>query len=281
MTNEKLIRRYYDGDEQALELLYEQNCRFIISIAEASAKDFNCLQWSGDPKEKYSSYTQPIMDDLCAEGAAEFISRIQLREYDETRGKLTTYLYPHLKGVMWRWLEQNLGNIALSKDEMAEVRQVQRLHYDLEQTEEEIAAALGIPLSDVADAINYSTHFFSVHDLTPNTDEDADGDDLYSRPLFIDRRSATDGLVYLKICLELLWELFDELSEKDRTILGHSLGVFCHEKWSLEKLAMEEIMTVDGIMKAKAAALQHLKNKYPGSKLDLWRKVYWLVKNTH
>ncbi len=281
MTNEELVRRYYDGDEQALELLYEQNRGFIISIAEDAAKDFNCLQWSGDPKERYSSYTQPIMEDLCAEGAAEFIARIQRREYEEDRAKLTTYLYPHLKGVMWRWLEQNLGNIALSKDEMAEVRQVQRLHYDLEQTEDEIAAALDTPLGDVADAIKYNSHFFSVHDLTADTDEDAEGDDLYSRPLFIDRKSAADGLIYLKICLELLWELFDELSEKDRTILGHSLGVFCHEKWPLEKLAMEEIMTVDGIIKAKATALRRLKNKYSGSKLELWRKVYWLVKNTH
>lgn len=51
MTNEELARRYYEGDEQVLELLYEQNRGFIISIAEDAAKDFNCLQWSGDPKE--------------------------------------------------------------------------------------------------------------------------------------------------------------------------------------------------------------------------------------
>ena len=73
MTNEELARRYYEGDEQVLELLYEQNRGFIISIAEDAAKDFNCLQWSGDPKGRCSGYTQPIMEDLCAEGAAEFI----------------------------------------------------------------------------------------------------------------------------------------------------------------------------------------------------------------
>ena len=48
--------------------------------------------------------------------------RIQSREYDESRAVLTTYLYPHLKGRMTRWLEQNLGCMALSKDEMAAVR---------------------------------------------------------------------------------------------------------------------------------------------------------------
>ena len=49
--------------------------------------------------------------------------RIQSREYDESRAVLTTYLYPHLKGRMTRWLEQNIGCMALSKDEMAAVRQ--------------------------------------------------------------------------------------------------------------------------------------------------------------
>lgn len=280
MTNEELVCRYYGGDEQALELLYEQNRGFIISIAEDAARDFNCLQWSGDPKERYSRYTQPIMDDLCAEGAAEFISRIQLREYEEDRAKLTTYLYPHLKGVMWRWLEQNLGNIALSKDDMAEVRQVQRRYHELWDSEEDIASDLGISRDEVQAAVRYNTHFFSVHDLPRAGDGDSDTP-VYER-LQPDRLSdSADGIAYRNICLELLYEMFMELPEMDRNILGRSAGIFGYKRWKLQEIALEEILTEDGVVKARKAAIRRIKDSYPVSKLEFWRKVYWLVKNTH
>lgn len=75
----------------------------------------------------------------------ELLTRIQSREYDESRAALTTYLYPHLKGRMTRWLEQNIGCMALSKDEMAAVRQAQRLYHVAWKDTGEIAEELGIP----------------------------------------------------------------------------------------------------------------------------------------
>ena len=88
----------------------------------------------------------------------ELLTRIQNREYDESRAVLTTYLYPHLKGRMTRWLEQNLGCMALSKDEMTAVRQVQRLYHVAWKDTGEIAEELGIPedtdLRAVADSTN-------------------------------------------------------------------------------------------------------------------------------
>ena len=128
MTNEQLIRQYYDGDEAALEKLYHKNIGLIRGIAKESAEAFNCLimEQQHHPNQ-FSVYTKTILDDLCGEGALEFLTRIQSREYDESRAVLTTYLYPHLKGRMTRWLEQNIGCMALSKNEMTAVRQVQRL----------------------------------------------------------------------------------------------------------------------------------------------------------
>ena len=43
MTNEQLIRQYYDGDEAALEKLYHKNIGLIRGIAKESAEAFNCL----------------------------------------------------------------------------------------------------------------------------------------------------------------------------------------------------------------------------------------------
>ena len=145
MTNEQLIRQYYDGDEAALEKLYHKNIGLIRGIAKEAAAEFNCLTADSHHPNQFSAYTKTILDDLCGEGALEFLTRIQSREYDESRAVLTTYLYPHLKGRMTRWLEQNIGCMALSKDEMAAVRQVQRLYHVAWKDTGEIAEELGIP----------------------------------------------------------------------------------------------------------------------------------------
>lgn len=126
MTNEELIRQYYDGDDTALDKLYRRNLGLIRSIAKEAAKEFNCLHMDSDRPEEFSSYTKTILGDLCGEGALEFLTRVQSREYDESRAMLTTYLYPHLKGRMTRWLERSIGNLALSKDDMESVRKAQK-----------------------------------------------------------------------------------------------------------------------------------------------------------
>lgn len=129
MTNEQLVRQYYDGDEAALEKLYHKNIGLIRGIAKETAAEFNCLTADLHHPNQFPAYAKTILDDLCGEGTLELLTRIQSREYDESCAALTTYLYPHLKGRMTRWLEQNIGCMALSKDEMAVVRQVQRLYH--------------------------------------------------------------------------------------------------------------------------------------------------------
>ena len=144
MTNEQLIRQYYDGDDAALEKLYYKNIGLIRGIAKEAAAEFNCLTADPHHPNQLSAYTKMILDDLCSEGALELLTRIQSREYDESRAALTTYLYPHLRGRMTRWLEQNIGCMALSKDEMAAVRQAQRLYHVARKDTGEIAEELGI-----------------------------------------------------------------------------------------------------------------------------------------
>ncbi|MFQ7401473.1 MAG: hypothetical protein ACLRNW_27405 [Neglectibacter sp.] len=109
MTNEKLVRRYYGGDERALEELYRRNLGLIRRIARETAREFNCLHMDRERPGELSGYTKTILDDLCGEGALEFLTRVQSREYDESRAVFATYLYPHLKGRMTRWLEQHIG----------------------------------------------------------------------------------------------------------------------------------------------------------------------------
>ena len=85
MTNEELVRRYYGGDERALEELYRRNLGLIRRIARETAREFNCLHMDRERPGELSGYTKTILEDLCGEGALEFLTRVQSREYDESR----------------------------------------------------------------------------------------------------------------------------------------------------------------------------------------------------
>ena len=274
MTNEQLIRQYYDGDEAALEKLYYKNIGLIRGIAKETAAEFNCLTANQHHPNQFSAYAKTILDDLCGEGALEFLTRIQSREYDESRAVLTTYLYPHLKGRMTRWLEQNLGCMALSKDEMAAIRQAQMLYHVAWKDTGEIAEELGISEARVSRYVRYNTHFLGVHDLVP---EGYDADP-YERLMPGMLSVSAERAVYRKVCIELLKELFDALPKKDRDILGKSYGVFGYRETALKEIGMYHMMKESAVEKAKSRAVKKLKTAYPDSRLQVWRTVHRMMR---
>lgn len=85
MTNEELLHQYYDGDDSAFESLYRRNLGFIKKVAVEAATDFHCVQYQTADKEKYTTYTGTILNDLCAEGrrnsgtasSAESLTRVR------------------------------------------------------------------------------------------------------------------------------------------------------------------------------------------------------------
>ena len=274
MTNEQLIRQYYNGDEAALEKLYHKNIGLIRGIAKEAAAEFNCLIMEQHHPNQCSAYTKTILEDLCGEGTVELLTRIQSREYDESRAALTTYLYPHLKGRMTRWLEQNIGCMALSKDEMAAVRQTQRLYHVAWKDTGEIAEELGISEACVSRYVRYNTHFLGVHDLVP---EGYDGDP-YERLMPGMLSVSAERAVYRKVCIELLRELFDALPKKDRDILGKTCGVFGYPEATLKEIGMYHMMKESAVEKAKNRAVEKLREAYPGSRLQVWRAVHRMMR---
>ena len=274
MTNEELLGKYYNGDDSAFETLYKRNFGFIKKVAVEAAADFHCVQYQATGKKKFTAYTNNILDDLCAEGAAEVWDRIQRREFDGSRAQLTTYLYPHLKGRMYRWLEQNIGPMALSKDEMASVRQAQKLYHEDWKEISDVAAEMEISEEQAAKHIGYNTHSLSVYDLVPDTEDTNPFEFLLQDSLVI----PVDKIVHQKICVEYLEELFDQLSAKDKYILGHSYGVYSYEKYSVDEIALREMLTHDGVTKARSIALKHLRSIYSGSKLQRWLRANRAIK---
>lgn len=74
-------------------------------------------------------------------------------------------------------------------------------------------------------------------------------------------------------------EVAQTLSAKDRAILGHAYGVFGYEKLSVDELGLREMLSPNGVTKARKAALERLRSRYPGSGLHLWRDVYHALKD--
>ena len=68
MTNEQLVRQYYDGDDAALEKLYHKNIGLIRGIAKEAAAEFNCLIMEQHHPNQCFAYTKTILDDLCGRG---------------------------------------------------------------------------------------------------------------------------------------------------------------------------------------------------------------------
>ena len=274
MTNEELIRRYYDGDEAALDKLYRRNLGLIRSIAKEAASEFNCLHMDRNRPEEFSSYTKTILDDLCGEGALEFLTRLQSREYDESRAMLTTYLYPHLRGRMTRWLERSIGNLALSKDDMEAVRKAQKMYHSDWCSIDEIAGEMNIAKSKATRHVRYNTHFLGVYDLVP---EDYDGNP-FERLMPGKLSAPAEQIAYRMISVELLREMFDALPKKERDILGKFYGIFGFEETELKKIGMYHMMKASAVIKAKDRAIKKLEKAYPGSKLQLWKTVYRMMR---
>ena len=77
-----------------------------------------------------------------------------------------------------------------------------------------------------------------------------------------------------KIWLSLLPEVFNSLKIKDRYILGHYCGLYDYEKKPPEQLGLELELTVDGVYKARDAALRRLKQLYYDTPLHIWCRAY-------
>lgn len=253
MTNEEMIQKYYVGDDSMLEKLYNENIGFIHSIAKEAAAAFNCFHKKENRPQEFTVYTKEILSELDSEGALAFFDCIQSRKYDAIKSKLTTYLYPHIKGAMYRWLEKNVGAVSLSKHDMNTIRKVQKMYYEDYKEVAEIANELKLSETTVEKYINYNTHSMSVADIAPDN-----SDSIIESILSEETSISTDKIVQQKLCLELLEKQFNKLSDKDKYILGHSTGVFGYEKKTLDEIALVEMMTVDGVIKARKSIIRKL-----------------------
>lgn len=235
--------------ETELEQLYQRYRKLIRKVAATAAKAFH----------------YPDIEELCSVGALVFVELVNSGAYDPEKGELSTYLTPWLKGTMFRYLAKNTGALSLSKHQMELFRKAQRLYHEFNLAVDAVANELSITPAHAAQLINYNTHSISVEELYENEQTS-----LFTEPV--------EHAVLKNIQIELLEKQFRKLPARDQYILGSCTGVFGYEQKSVEDLAFEEMVTPDGIYKAKEAALERLRKLCWDSAIPLWHQAHSMTR---
>lgn len=269
---EELRHKHSDVDACTLEELCERSAGLIRQRALRMAVAYNCVR--RDDHGQQSAYTKETLSELESVGMLAFIECVRSGRYNDAQGALTTYAVPFIDGAMRRYLERNLGTLSLDRESMQQVRRSQRLYRKEGKTAAEIAAELGVAEWEAARHVSYPTHFFSVYDLA-NPD---DGNDVFDYIAEDTLAAPPDEIIYRRVRMECLRELFDALPTKDKDILGKCYGAFGFSKLSIHEIAMYHMMKEDAVEKARNRALKKLRDAYPGSRMQLWDTVHRLMR---
>lgn len=255
MSDQEVLDRIAQGDQTALVELCDRYAELIRKRAQWIARQYNCLRSSN--RGGWSDYTKETLSELESVGMLTLIECARNGGYDSSKGAFGTYIVPFMDGAMRRHLESSMGTLSLDRDSMGLVRKAQMLYHRDGKEMSEIADDLGISSAEVARAVAYPTHFFSIYDL-PIPEEDGD----IFEYLMSDRMSVSaEEIVFGVLTMKSLREQFQNLSKREQDILGRSFGVFGYQKTDLREIAIRNRLREDGVEKAKKQALKKLREQ--------------------
>lgn len=267
MTNEELVKQFYDGDKAALHALYEQNTGFIHETVNAVAKRYRSF-----------IHSQDTLDDLFQIASLEFIERLMSKLYVPYTSAFLTYVKPFMEASIRNHIIDSSSLFKLSHKSFSLINKCKRLHKN-GKSEKEIAEELGISHSVVGRCLQYSL-VYSV--IIYGSEEDNFGFDYITEDRLGDNELHPDNAVYIKLCCEYLKPLFDQLSKKEQEILGRYFGVFGYEEMSAKDISELMLMTPNAVNKSVNASLNKLKELYyKDSKLFYWRNANWGFKDRY
>lgn len=261
MTNEELVKQFYDGDKAALHALYEQNTGFIHETVNAVAKRYRSFIHSKD-----------TLDDLFQIASLEFIERLMSKLYDPDISAFLTYIKPFMEASVRDHIIDSSSLFKLSHKSFSLINKCKRLHKN-GKSDKEIAEELGISLSVVSRCLQYS-FVYSV--IIYGSEEDNFGFDYITEDRLGENALHPDNDVYIKLCCKYLKPPFDQLSKKEQEIIGRYFGVFGYEEMSANDISELMLMTPNAVNKSVNASLNKLKELYyKDSKLFCWRNANW------
>ena len=212
-------------------------------------------------KLNYSDY----ISDLEQEGRLAVLKLIKKNTYDSNKGAFYAYAKPFIHGAMRRYIEKNIGNLSLSRNEMDTILSAKLMNFD-GYSDNEICKTLNITPEELSRHLNYDLKPLYINDLT-----EIEEDDPYDLEIMVDKTACNPHkFVHRRYCIKYFQDLFDLLSDKEKSLLGRSYGAFGYEQMTIEEIAELEMMTESGVKKAKKKAIEHFWELFPRSNFSTW-----------
>ena len=262
MTNEELMERFYAGDDTALDKLYSHNVAYIHRLVK-------------EILHKYEQYISVDVErkELFQIASIEFVERIKKKEYISEKGKLLTYITPYLKASMLEYIGQNSSLFKMSGKTFRLISKCRALDKRW-LSDEEIAGRLGISPRQVRAYLRFSFY----HSVIVNGDTEEIG--FVSESTLCANEQHPDDIVYWKWCKIYTRELFEQLSLRERYIIGSHYGIFGYKKMTDENIGKILTKTRDAVMKDIETILTKLREMYyANSNLYRWRRAHRLVRS--
>lgn len=262
MTNEELIQRFYDGDQAALDELYRCNTSYIRRLVKITVQNYEQYISAADDRK-----------DLFQVASFEFVERIKKKEYDAEKGTLLTYITPYLKASMLNYMGRNSSLFPMSGKTFILIAKCRALNKKW-LSDEEIACRLGITPQLVRAYLNFS--FYNSVIVNGDTEEIG----CVSECTLAAKERHPDDIVYRKWCRIYTRELFEQLSKREKYVIGSYYGVFGYNKMTAEGIGEMLTKTRDAVMKDIDTILLKLREMYyQDSNLYRWRRAHKLMRN--
>lgn len=184
-------------------------------------------------------HCEQLRKDLISAGTLAVLTYAD-RYNPDSEATLSTFLYPYIVGAMKRELENSLYPVSLSKREFEALRVQGYLSF-----------------------------------LSLDEQYDDNGEPVVQ---IKDARADVEQIVLHQIYLEILEKGFDNLSFREREILGGFFGVFGYEQRTLADLGGQFDLTENAAAKAKDKALKKLIDACFNGEIGIWLSAQKAIK---
>ncbi len=238
----ELARGIHQNDNESLHKLVKANLRFVVSIAK-----------------EYAHYGVPL-EDLINEGNLGLLKAAQ--RFDETRGfKFISYAVWWIRQSILAALANHSKIVRMPLNRARVLNQIKKASGELQQKlrrkpePEEIAAKLGLSVSEVKDTLPLMQDNFFLDDFVGN-----DEDSTYLDFLEDDKGVGPDNKVMEDDLNSSIGRMLGDLKEREAKVLRLYYGLGSDKEMTLEEIGRIMGLTRERIRQIKEEAFDKIRS---------------------